>query len=161
MHLSHKQQSLSLLSCQDSLIVPKVNGVPTGEVPQPVLWRWGQEGHERIAQDVPKCTALEGSVQASNYVSLPTPLSPLPPADPYVLSIYTQLVSSSAGFPGAVNEQKPGLYAHNNQLSFFCLLSPPPQAPEEWLWRKGHEFFISLTRGWFCLVEAIYIVPRY
>lgn len=65
----------------------------------------------------------------------------LPPADPCVLSIYTQLVSSSAGLPGAVNGQKPGLYDHNNQLSFFCLLSPPPQALEEWLWRKGREFF--------------------
>lgn len=102
---------------------------------------------ERAALDIPKPTALPGTVQALNYVNLPTPLSLLPPAYPYVLSIYTQLVSSSAGFPGAVNEQKLGLYDHNNQLSFFCLLSPPPQAPEEWLQRKGHEFFISLTRG--------------
>lgn len=146
MQLSHKQQSLSLLSCQ----VPKVNGVrrsPTGEFPSQSLGDDSRRDTERTAQGIPKPTALEGTVQASGDVSSPTPLSPLAPAWPYVLSIYTQLVSSSAGFPGAVNEQKPGLYDHNNQLSCFCLLNPPPQALEEWLRRKGHEFFISLTRG--------------
>lgn len=121
-------------------------GSPLGKFPSQPGDESGRDT-ESSAQDIPKPTTLEGTLQASNYVSLPAPLFPLPPADPYVLSIYTQLVSSSAGFPGAVNEQKPGLYDHNNPLSFVCLLSPPPQALEEWLRRKGHEFFISLTRG--------------
>lgn len=132
MHLSHKQQSVAPLMPRQTS--PRVNGVrrsPTGEFPSQSFGDESRRDMERAAPDIPKPTALAGTEQASNYVNLPTPLSPLPPAYPYVLSIYTQLVSSPAGFPGAVNEQKLGLYDHNNQLSFFCLPSPPPQALEE------------------------------
>lgn len=90
---------------------------------------FGDEGGRdtsRTARGNPKAVALKGAAHALGYVSLHSPPSPLPPTYSYVLSIYTQLVSSSAGFPGAVNEQKPGLYDHNNRLSFFCLLSSPP-----------------------------------
>lgn len=101
----------------------------------------GRRDTSRTAQNDPKPIALKGTVHTLGYVSLHTLLPSLPPTYSYVLSISTQLVSSSAGFPGAVNEQKSGLYDHNNQLSFLRLLSSPPQAREEWLQRKVHEFF--------------------